>query len=126
MSEDELVAHLLATSDIDAFGALVRLHQSSLRGFLVRMTRGNHALADDLAQETFLEAYRRIAQFRGPGTFRGWLFRIAYSRFLMTMRQRKLKPLDEADQRLARAEDSDARIDLERTWRVRPRRSVPR
>lgn len=77
-----------------AFSCLVRMHQSRLRGFLLRMTKGNHALADDLAQETFLEAYRKIGQY-GEGTFFGWLCAIAYSRFLMEVRKRRLESLDE-------------------------------
>ena len=41
---------LAAAGDAAAFGLLVREHQSALRGYLRRLTRGNHALADDLAQ----------------------------------------------------------------------------
>ena len=84
-----------ATGDVAAFGVLVRQHQSALRGFLRRLTRGDHALADDLAQETFLEAHRKIAQFQGSGSFAGWLYAIAWSRFLMETRKRKLEPLDD-------------------------------
>lgn len=72
------------TVDTASFGALVREHQSALRGFLRRLTRGDHALADDLAQETFLEAHRKLAQFRGDSAFAPWLYAIAWSRFLMT------------------------------------------
>jgi RNA polymerase sigma-70 factor (ECF subfamily) len=96
MNQNEMLAHEAAAGDAAAFGILVRRHQSKLRGFLLRMTRGNHALADDLAQETFLEAYRKIAQF-GTGSFFGWLSAIAYSRYLMEARKRKLESLDEAD-----------------------------
>ena len=77
-----------------AFGLLVREHQSRLRGFLLRLTKGNQALADDLAQDTFLEAFKKIAQFSG-GNFFGWLCAIAWSRFLMEARKRKLENLDE-------------------------------
>ena len=58
MSNGDMVALKAAAGDAAAFGVLVRQHQSKLRGFLLRMTKGNHALADDLAQETFLEAFR--------------------------------------------------------------------
>ena len=84
-----------AAGDVAAFGFLVRQHQSPLRGYLRRLTRGNHALADDLAQETFLEAHRKLSQFAGKGSFAGWLYAIAWSRFLMEARQRKLEPLDD-------------------------------
>src|SRR5688572_8788965 len=103
-----------ATGDVAAFGALVRQHQSSVRGFLRRLTRGNHALADDLAQETFLEAHRKIAQFQGHGSFTGWLYAIAWSRFLMENRKRKLEPLDDMDERVAPEIDPAIKLDLEK------------
>ena len=68
MSEGEFIRRA-AEGDANAFAALVRMHQSRLRGFLRRMTRGDHALADDLAQETFLGAHRKIASYRGEGSF---------------------------------------------------------
>jgi RNA polymerase sigma-70 factor (ECF subfamily) len=103
-----------ASGDAAAFGALVRQHQSSVRGFLRRLTKGNHALADDLAQETFLEAYRKIAQFQGQGSFTGWLYAIAWSRFLMENRKRKLEPLDDMDERVAPSIDPAIKLDLEK------------
>jgi RNA polymerase sigma factor (sigma-70 family) len=113
MSEEGLVRQATA-GDRAAFAGLVRQHQSRLRGFLRRLTRGDQALADDLAQESFLEAWRKLAQFRGEGTFAGWLLRIAWSRYLMEARCRKLEPLDETDELVAPEEMSmDARLDLE-------------
>src|SRR5215469_15298258 len=94
MDEGALIP-LAAAGDRTAFGTLVRMHQSRLRGFLRRLTRGDHALADDLAQDAFLEAWRKIAQFRGEGPFGGWLAAIAYRRCLMSARQRKLEPLED-------------------------------
>lgn len=105
---------LAAAGDAAAFGLLVREHQSALRGYLRRLTRGNHALADDLAQETFLEAHRKIAQFQGHGSFTGWLYAIAWSRFLMETRKRKLEPLDEMDERIAPECDPGLKLDLEK------------
>jgi RNA polymerase sigma-70 factor (ECF subfamily) len=87
-----------------------------VRGFLRRLTRGDAALADDLAQETFLEAWRKLAQYRGEGSFGGWLCGIAWSRFLMDRRRRKEQPLEDPDQTAAfdPQESHDARLDLER------------
>lgn len=112
--EDHELAALALAGDDSAFAALVRLHQGALRGFLLRMTRGDHALADDLAQETFLEAWHKIAQFRAVGSFSGWLTRIAWSRFLMTARKRKLEPLDDADMPPDVETDPDLKLDLEK------------
>jgi RNA polymerase sigma-70 factor (ECF subfamily) len=113
MTENGFAPIEAAAGDAAAFGVLVRQHQSALRGFLRRLTRGDHALADDLAQETFLEAYRKQGQFRGDSPFAGWLYAIAWSRFLMTARKRKLEPLDDEE---AEAPDagSELRLDLEK------------
>jgi RNA polymerase sigma factor (sigma-70 family) len=117
MAGNEPLARMAAAGDAAAFGVLVRQHQSRLRGFLLRMTRGDGALADDLAQETFLEAFRKIAQF-GEGSFFGWLCAIAWSRFLMEARKRKLEPLDEtmADDAPAAEHASQMRLDLEKAF----------
>ncbi len=87
--DTELIARVLAGDDRHAFGELVRQHQSALRGFLRRLTGGRHALADDLAQETFLEAYRNLARFRGDATFGAWLLGIAYNRFRTARRRQR-------------------------------------
>ncbi len=77
MSAERLLREA-AAGDAAAFNALVREHQSKVRGFLRRLTRGDAALADDLGQETFLEAWRKIAQYRGDGSFSGWLCGITW------------------------------------------------
>lgn len=116
MSEIDWLARQAAAGDPAAFGVLVRTHQSKLRGFLLRLTKGNAALADDLAQESFLEAWRKISQF-ASGNFFGWLCSIAWSRFLMEARKKKLEPLDEsfdmADDAPEPENASAARLDLE-------------
>src|SRR5277367_3243766 len=113
MNEAALLT-LAAAGDRAAFETLVRQRQSPLRGFLRRLARGDHALADDLAQETFFEAWRKIEQFRGEGTFASWLARIAFRRYLMWARQRKLEPLDEKADIPDAAPTPDQRLDLER------------
>jgi RNA polymerase sigma factor (sigma-70 family) len=85
--EDGLVAKAVA-GDAAAFDALVRRHQSAVRGFLRRLTRHDHALADDLAQETFWHAWGKKHQFIS-GSFLSWLYAIAWSRFLMETRRHK-------------------------------------
>jgi len=68
------------TGSSNAFDQLVRRHQASVRGFLCRMV-SEPSLADDLAQETFLKAWKNLSRWRGAdqagGSFRGWLFSIA-------------------------------------------------
>ena len=73
----QLIARVVVQDDRHAFAELVRRHQSAVRATLRRLTAGNHALADDLAQETFVLACRNLKSFRQEARFSTWLFRIA-------------------------------------------------
>lgn len=53
-----------------------------------KLTR-NQALADDIAQDAFVLAFRRLDQFSGSGSFHSWLLSIAYRCFLQHQRQLK-------------------------------------
>jgi RNA polymerase sigma factor (sigma-70 family) len=87
-SDTDLVV-LALQEDHDAFAELVRRYQSPLRAWLRRLTDGDAARADDLAQETFLRAYRRLRSFRGKGKFSAWLFGIAYNGFRNDARRQR-------------------------------------
>jgi RNA polymerase sigma-70 factor (ECF subfamily) len=82
----ELVSRAVAEVDTRAFGELVRRHQSRIRGFLRRMAR-DADLADDLAQDCFVQAWEKLHTFSGKGSFAGWLLRIAYTTFLQAKRR---------------------------------------
>jgi RNA polymerase sigma-70 factor (ECF subfamily) len=115
MTDDTQALQRAAAGDAAALNQLVRLHQSQIRGFLLRLTGGRHALADDLAQETFLHAWRKIGQFRGDGSFAGWLLRIAWSRYLMEARRHKRERTVEADDTAIDPRSGhDDRLDLTR------------
>lgn len=101
MAHAELAASLIVAarrgSDY-AFARLVRLYQSPVRAFLRRLAGGDHARADDLAQQVFMKAHRTIAGYAGTGSFAGWLYRIAYREFLNDERKRvRRRDLDEAN-----------------------------
>jgi RNA polymerase sigma factor (sigma-70 family) len=89
LNDADLVARVLVKDDHHAFAELVRNHQSAVRGLLRQLTRGDLALADDLAQETFLRAYKNIRSFRGEAKFSTWLYRIGYNCFREDARKRK-------------------------------------
>ncbi|HKW81226.1 MAG TPA: sigma-70 family RNA polymerase sigma factor [Casimicrobiaceae bacterium] len=98
VSDAALIARAVVQDDRHAFGELVRRHQSAVRSTLRRLTGGNLAQADDLAQETFLLAYRNLKSFRQEAKFSTWLYRIAYNVFLADARKTKELPLpDDAD-----------------------------
>lgn len=77
----------LAAGDAPPFDAVVLQHQGMVRAFLRRLCDAD-ALADDLAQETFLKARRALPKFRGEGSLASWLLRIAYREFLGHRRRR--------------------------------------
>lgn len=88
-SDLDLIARVLASDDRHAFSTLVRRHQSAVRGLLRRLTCGQGALADDLAQDTFLRAYRSLGTYRGGARFSTWLHSIAYHLYLNDLRRRR-------------------------------------
>jgi RNA polymerase sigma-70 factor (ECF subfamily) len=79
---------------------LVTRHQGKVRGYLRQLTR-NPAVADDLAQETFIRAWDKLASFSGKGSFVSWLLAIAHKQFLQSLRK------DKRDQRLLSEIESD-------------------
>lgn len=62
--------------DPDAFSSLVIKYQRMIHALTYRMT-GSLADSEDLAQETFLQAHRQLANFRSEARFSSWLYRIA-------------------------------------------------
>jgi RNA polymerase sigma-70 factor (ECF subfamily) len=88
-----LIARVIASDDRAAFGELVGRHQSAVRHFLRHLTRGDTALADDLAQDTFVQAYRSLARFRGDASFPTWLLGIAHNHWRNARRRQHDVPL---------------------------------
>jgi RNA polymerase sigma-70 factor (ECF subfamily) len=109
VSDEQLIARVVVQDDRHAFSELVRRYQSGVRATLRRLTAGNHALADDLAQETFLAAYRNLRSFRQEARFSTWLYRIATNAFLAEARKRREELLGDRDGDLADDGDDDAR-----------------
>jgi RNA polymerase sigma-70 factor, ECF subfamily len=75
--------------DSDAFGALFQAHRSRIYSVCLRMT-SNPVEAEDLTQDSFLQAFRKIARFRGDSAFSTWLHRIAVNTVLMHFRKKPL------------------------------------
>jgi RNA polymerase sigma factor (sigma-70 family) len=86
---DELSVVICAMAgDDDAYGELVRRRQNSIRQLFRRLCR-DWALADDLAQQTFLQAWRTIGTLKSPAAFSGWLRRLAINTWLQRIRAEK-------------------------------------
>ena len=87
-----MLARRAAAGELGAFGELVRAHEPALRSMLRRLAGD---AADDLAQDTFIAAWRAAASWRQDGSYRSWLYRIAWRQFLSYRRQqRPTEPLE--------------------------------
>jgi len=97
-----------------AYEQLLRAHQGAVRAFLCRLC-GSHALADDLAQDCFIKAYKNYNQLKSAAAAQFWLFGIAYRCFLDHARKEKrrksLRETEPAPLQAAALETS--RLDLE-------------
>jgi RNA polymerase sigma-70 factor (ECF subfamily) len=123
-SDSDLIARVLRADDRNAFAELVRRHQSALRASLRKMT-GNAELADDIAQETFILAWKKIGSFRFEAKFSTWLYRIAFNAWQSGARRTREVQMDAAfqsdDSEAAQPPESDAterRRDLQRAMAV--------
>jgi RNA polymerase sigma-70 factor (ECF subfamily) len=75
--------------EADAFATLFQLHRSRVYAVCLRMTN-NPADADDLTQESFIQAFRKLATFRGESALSTWLHRVAVNTALMHFRRQSL------------------------------------
>ncbi|WP_304168000.1 RNA polymerase sigma factor [Phenylobacterium aquaticum] len=92
---DENLVEAARGGSAEAFSSLVARHQQALRAFLRRACR-DWALADDLAQETFITAWSRIGRLQPGANVRAWLCGIGYNKALTAFR---------ADRRARRRDD---------------------
>ena len=90
LSEKELIR--LAKTNPRVFGELYDAHYPRVFGYLYRIT-GDHALADDIAAETFLKAFVHIGTFRWRGiSISSWFFRIAVNELNQYFRKKNYSP----------------------------------
>ena len=87
VSDLELVGKA-KSGDRDAFSELVRRHQHLVFNVSYRFMR-DMTLAEDMAQESFLKAYRLLKGFRGDCSFRTWMYRVTSSVCLTELNRRK-------------------------------------
>ena len=122
-ADQELAARCLQ-GDPDAFEELYRAHAGRLYSLIFRMA-GSVSEAEDILQEVFLTAHRKLGSFRGDSTLGTWLYRMAVNQCLDVLRGRQARmarstaSLDEegADEPVAAAPlvpTAVSRIDLER------------
>ena len=76
--------------DMEAFEQLYQRHNRRVYSLCLRMTQ-NAAEAEDLAQEAFVQLFRKISSFRGDSAFTTWLHRLTVNQVLMHFRKKSVK-----------------------------------
>jgi RNA polymerase sigma-70 factor, ECF subfamily len=120
VSDAELVTRC-RNGDVGAFEALYRQHAPRLYSLASRMA-GSVDEGEDLLQEIFLQAYRKLGSFRGDAALGTWLHRLAINHCLDFVRSRQAKNMkltetldDESSFEPAAPRDTPiARLDLDR------------
>lgn len=117
ISDDELVISVLRNDDNNSFDRLVRKHQGVIFYTLLKLTN-DHALAEDLAQNTLFLAYKKLNQYQLGRSFKAWLGGIAYNQYLQAMRadqSEKKKVTQYAEQSIYVESDSinESSLDLD-------------
>lgn len=95
MDEEKLIQRA-QKGDVAAFNRLVVQYQELVFNVAYRIM-GDPAVAEDVAQETFITAYQSLRSFRG-GSFKSWLIRVATNRCYDELRRRKRRPQTSLDE----------------------------
>lgn len=84
--------------DVGAFQGLYKIYSKKILNYLYRMT-GSREEAEDLAQDTFIQAYKKLSFLRDPLKIQSWLFRIAQNNVFQKYRGRQpvVESIDEHD-----------------------------
>ena len=101
--------------DVKAFEMLVVKYQRRIERLIGRMVR-DVDLVPDIAQETFIRAYRAMPKFRGESAFYTWLYRIAVNTAKKALMELKRDPLVSESSRASRDDDDEtSRVENELT-----------
>jgi RNA polymerase sigma-70 factor (ECF subfamily) len=87
---DRALAIAAGNGDMGAFEQLYQRHHRRVYSLCLRMTQ-NVSEAEDLAQEAFIQLFRKIGSFRGESAFTTWLHRLTVNQVLMHFRKRSVK-----------------------------------
>lgn len=109
---DVELAALAAAGGRAEFGELVRRHGTAVRALLRRMG-AQPSLADDIAQDAFIQAFERCAEFRGEGTFAAWVKRIAARLYIKRVAKDARYVAEIENEDAVHQPDPSGRVDLD-------------
>jgi RNA polymerase sigma factor (sigma-70 family) len=103
----ELVAH----GETAAFAPLVNKHKDLVFTIAMNITR-NREDAEEVAQDVFLKAFRKLAGFRRESSFPTWLYRIAYNESISKVRKTRVKTIDLEEEIMEIIPDEEAEEEI--------------
>jgi RNA polymerase sigma-70 factor (ECF subfamily) len=122
--EAATAAHLVARAkagEVQAFDALYRRYRKRIFACALHLS-GSESEADDIAQDAFVQAFRKLDQFEGKSEFFTWVYRLTVNRALDARRARARRSessIDDHDPRIERALEVDAAGDPARAAELR-------
>ncbi|AKU92511.1 RNA polymerase sigma factor [Vulgatibacter incomptus] len=116
VTDDALVTRFQDGQDRLAFDELVRRHRNRVYALALRMMK-NEDEALEIVQDTFLQVFRKLPEFRGESLFGSWVHRIAANFALMKLRRKKLVDQFEAP---LETETEDGMFSSDGRWEVYP------
>ncbi len=90
---DPSVLRKAQRGDERAFSIIVRSYETPVYNYVLRLTNGDKALAEDLTQEVFLRVYQGLPRFSLRCKFTTWLFQVTKNRVLDELRAKERRPL---------------------------------
>jgi RNA polymerase sigma-70 factor, ECF subfamily len=116
---DPAILRKAQRGDERAFAVIVRSYETPVYNYVLRLTNGDRALAEDLTQEVFLRVFQGLPRFSLRCKFTTWLFQVTKNRVLDELRARERRPsssvnlddvppLEALEQPVERLEEMDA------------------
>ncbi|MEO6321073.1 MAG: RNA polymerase sigma factor RpoE [Polaromonas sp.] len=116
---DAMLVERTVAGDQKAFELLVIKYQRRIQRLIGRMVR-DVDLVEDISQETFIRAYRALAQFRGEAQFYTWLYRIAINTAKKALMDLKRNPTVSENAYKSDDDDETSRVENELTTSETP------
>ncbi len=89
MIDENKIIQRVQSGDVRAFSELVDRHKNMVYSLVLRMVRSEED-AEEVAQDSFVKAYKTIKQFKGKSKFSTWLYRITYFTAINHLRKNKM------------------------------------
>jgi RNA polymerase sigma-70 factor (ECF subfamily) len=102
---DHELTQAASKGDMVAFEEIYRRHHRRVYSLCLRMTQ-NQSEAEDLAQDVFVQLFRKVGSFRGESAFTTWLHRMTVNQVLMHFRRKKVR-----DERSSEDEETPDRVE---------------